>query len=75
MKKHITMLEYLELIKSNFLDNEIKNIIEIGSLNGNDSLFFKKIYPQANVYCFEGLPDNYLKYRDNLKNINFTMKI
>ena len=49
------MSSFMALAKQYFADKEIKNIIEIGSLNGNDSLLFKNYYPDANVFCIEGL--------------------
>jgi FkbM family methyltransferase len=43
--------------------------MEIGSLDGADSLLFKNHYPKANVFCIEGLPDNYNQYLKDLTNI------
>lgn len=65
----INMPSFMALAKKHFGDEEIKNIMEIGSLNGNDSLLFKSHYPEANVFCIEGLPDNYNKYLKDLTNI------
>ena len=65
----INMPTFMALAKKHFDDQEIKNVMEIGSLNGNDSLFFKSHYPEANVFCIEGLPDNYNKYLKDLTNI------
>ena len=65
----INMPTFMALAKKHFDDQEIKNVMEIGSLNGNDSLFFKSHYPDANVFCIEGLPDNYNKYLKDLTNI------
>ena len=56
------MTEFISLVKKNFSELEIKNIIEIGSLDGKDSLRFKSEFPNSNVYCIEGLPDNFNKY-------------
>lgn len=36
--------------------------MEIGSLNGNDARLYKSRYPNANVYCIEGLKDNFDLY-------------
>jgi FkbM family methyltransferase len=63
------MPSFIELSKQYFDVKEIKNIMEIGSLNGADSLFFKSCYPEANVFCIEGLPDNYNKYLKDLTEI------
>ena len=70
MKKQTTMPEFLDLVKEYFNDGDIKTIFEIGALDGKDSLFFKSVYPEANIYCFEGLPENYETYHNGLLNIN-----
>jgi len=67
MKDQIMMNEFVELINQYVPD--VKCIVEIGSLNGKDSLYFKKWFPQANVYAVEGLPDNYNNYMKDLQNI------
>jgi len=54
--------EFLSIVSSFFHDDEIKNIMEIGSLNGNDARLYKSRYPNANVYCVEGLKDNFDLY-------------
>jgi len=41
MRLEINMTEFVEITKKFFNEKDIKNIIEIGSLNGNDALFFK----------------------------------
>jgi FkbM family methyltransferase len=65
----INMSSFMSLSKQYFVDKEIKNVMEIGSLNGNDSLLFKNHYPYANVFCIEGLPDNFNQYLKDLTNI------
>ena len=65
----INMSSFMALSKQYFVDKEIKNVMEIGSLNGNDSLLFKNHYPDANVFCIEGLPDNFNQYLKDLTNI------
>lgn len=62
----ITMPIFIEVIKNYFNENEINIIMEVGGLDCYDSLYFKSIYPKAEVYCIEGLPDNYEKYIKNL---------
>lgn len=57
--------EFLNIISNFFSDFEIKNIMEIGSLNGNDSRLYKSRYPNANVYCIEGLKENFDLYIKN----------
>ncbi len=53
----INMFEFVELIES-YCPNP-KCIVEVGSMDGKDSLFFKKSFPKAEVYAIEGLPENY----------------
>ena len=62
----INMLEFINLSNKYIKIEEIKNIMEIGSLNGVDSLFLKSKYPESNVFCIEGLPDNYNTYLKDL---------
>jgi FkbM family methyltransferase len=69
MRLEINMQQFVDITKKYFKDDEIKNIMEIGSLHGKDSLFFKTCFPNSNVYCIEGLPDNYEKYLKNLSEI------
>jgi FkbM family methyltransferase len=69
MRLEINMQEFVKLVTDYFDENEIKNIMEIGSLNGNDALFFKKTFPNANVFCIEGLPENYDTYLKDLTEI------
>jgi len=68
-KNQINMEEFISITKKYLPDNEIKNIVEIGSLDGADSIFFKSHYPNSNVFCIEGLPDNYNQYLSNLKTV------
>ena len=63
------MESFMTLSKEYFHKDDIKNIMEIGSLDGADSLLFKNHYPDANVFCIEGLPDNYNQYLKDLTNI------
>jgi FkbM family methyltransferase len=68
-KIQINMESFMTLSKEYFHKDDIKNIMEIGSLDGADSLLFKNHYPKANVFCIEGLPDNYNQYLKDLTNI------
>ncbi len=62
----INMKDYLGLIKEHLNINNIKYIVEVGSLDGEDSFYFKKQFPNANVHAIEGLFENYEKYlKDN----------
>ena len=63
----INMSEFVDLVKSHVSDINI--IFEIGSLDANDSLFFKEQFPNADVYAIEGLSENYEKYMKNLTTI------
>lgn len=69
MRVEINMNEFVKLVTDYFDKSEIKNIIEIGSLNGKDALFFKNSFPNSNVFCIEGLPDNYDTYLKDLTEI------
>jgi FkbM family methyltransferase len=69
MKIDINMEEFMNYSKKFFDSSDIKNIMEIGSLDGRDSLYFKEHYPNANVFCIEGLPSNYQNYLSNLDTI------
>jgi len=68
-KDSITMDDfYLQINK--FIDSkEIKTIIDAGTMDGGDAIYFKNKYPYSNVYAIEGLPDNYNKYLLSNKNI------
>jgi len=68
-RNQINMQEFISLSKKLIPEHEIKNIVEIGSLDGADSMFFKTHYPQSNVFCIEGLPDNFNKFLSGLKTI------
>lgn len=69
MKAIITMHDYLSIIKDNLDIHDIRFIIEVGSLDGKDSLFFRKHFPNAYIYAIEGLPDNYEKFLKNMNEI------
>lgn len=58
----ISQNEFLNIIAGYFPNSDIKNIMEIGSLNGNDARLYKSHYPNANVYCIEGLKENFDLY-------------
>jgi len=66
----ITVDRFIKIIKENLDENSIKTIFEIGAMDGKDSLLFKEVFPDAEVYTFEGLLDNYENYLKNLKTIN-----
>jgi len=65
----INMGKYVEIINEYFSEDDINVILEVGALDAKDSLFFKKHFPNSNVYAIEGLPDNYNTYMSNLSDI------
>jgi FkbM family methyltransferase len=56
---NIDMKQFVRLVKDNFSDNEIKTIVEVGALDGEDSVYFKQCFPNAKVVAFEGLKENW----------------
>lgn len=69
----IDMPEFINIAKKYCVN--VDTIFEVGSLNGEDSLLFKSNFPEANVYTFEGLPDNYNEYLENFKQLNSFNKV
>lgn len=67
---NISMPDFVEMVKGNFKIADIKTIFEIGALDAKDSIFFKSEFPDADVYAFEGLPENYHKHLMNLVSIH-----
>jgi len=74
--------------KSSFLPNlvnqhtnieSINTVLDIGALEGGDSLRFNCWYPNAQIYTIEGSPSNYdvmvnkLGVRENLNTFNYVM--
>jgi FkbM family methyltransferase len=64
-KKFITMEDFYSQIKLYLKDDDIKYIVDAGSLDGADAIFLKNKYMNANTYAIEGLPDNYEKFLHN----------
>lgn len=52
------------------IDNDSPVIFDIGSNIGISMLFFKKLYPDATVYCFEPDPDTFGILEKNVKGNN-----
>lgn len=50
--EHLLIISSLALIKKN-----VKNILEIGTLEGKTSLIFSHLFPKANIFTID-LPDN-----------------
>lgn len=69
----IDMPEFISLVKKHFTDINI--IFEIGSLDGKDSLLFKQNFPEAEVYAFEGLLENYNLYMKTFSEIHTFNKV
>lgn len=77
----------IKFLKSGFLKEwadklvgrEIKTVLDIGALEGGDSLRFSSWYPGATVYSIEGSPNNFnvinkkLNGRNNIKTFNYVM--
>jgi FkbM family methyltransferase len=60
------MEEFLALTRLHFRDEDILNILEIGALDGKDSVLFKQSFPDANAVCIEGLLENFEENKVNL---------
>lgn len=69
MAIEITPVEFVGIVREHFDDSDIQTIVEVGSLNGADSLFFKHHFPHARVVAIEGLRENFEKYMLNLEGI------
>ena len=48
-----------------FEKEEVITIFEIGSCEGEDSIRYRKLFPNANIYAFEPLPDNVRLIKQN----------
>ena len=61
MNNHLTELgKYLEKKSSGI-------IFDIGACDGTDSVIYGKLYPHAQVFCFEPLPSNFELIEKNIK--------
>lgn len=62
-----------------YIGGDIKTILDIGALDGGDSLRFNSWYPNSKVFAIEGSPHNFdvlnkkLGVRKNLKTFNYVM--
>lgn len=65
----ITMEDFYNLCNKYLETDEISVIVDAGTMDGGDALYFKNKYNNASVYAIEGLPDNYNNYLINLNNI------
>ena len=53
------MSELVQYLEGHTL--EISVILEIGACDGNDTLFYAKTFPTAEIHAFEPRHDNYMK--------------
>jgi len=60
------------ITKKILFKNDKLTIFDIGSCEGEDSIRYKKKFPNSNVYAFEPLNENLKKIRRNLKSYNCT---
>jgi len=56
---NIDMENFVKIVKNNFADEQINTIVEVGALDGADSVYFKQCFPHAKVIAFEGLKENW----------------
>lgn len=52
------------------LDDEPKNIFDLGSNIGLSAIYFSLKYPNANIFCFEPDPDTFKRLNKNIENFN-----
>jgi FkbM family methyltransferase len=60
---NIDMLEFVTIVKNYFDADDINTIVEIGSLDGVDSVYFKECFPHAEVIAYEGLKENWENHK------------
>jgi FkbM family methyltransferase len=58
----ILMSTFVEYVKR-YIPNP-KIIIDLGSMDAGDSVYFKTCFPEAEVYSIEGLEENYNSFKD-----------
>lgn len=63
------MEEFVSIVRELFIDKDIKTIVEVGSLNGADAIYFKEQFPAARVVAIEGLKENFDLYMKDLSRI------
>lgn len=62
---NISMKEFVQIVKNHFTDKQIYTIVEVGALDGKDSVYFKVFFPNAHVIAFEGLKENWEFHKPN----------
>ena len=50
-----------------FTEDAPITIFDIGACEGEDSIRYATMFPKSNIYCFEPLPGNYEKIKDNIR--------
>lgn len=63
-KEHILSEKFL---KKYFNTNDPITIVEIGACEGEDTIRFSRLFPRANIYSIEALPENFDLLNSNLK--------
>lgn len=61
--------DIFEDIKSHFSEKNNLVIFDVGAYRGNSLFSFKKIFPDSFIYSFEPSIENFLKLRENSKNL------
>jgi len=59
----VMMPKFVEYIKQ-YIPNP-KIIVDLGSMDGKDSLYLKECFPESVVYSIEGLEENYNLFKDS----------
>jgi FkbM family methyltransferase len=68
-KTRINYQRYKLFDKKWFLDSKINTIIDIGANIGEFTLIFAELFPEAEIYAFEPLPDCYNQLETKTKHI------
>lgn len=56
---NINMADFVQIVRNNFSEDKIRTIVEVGALDGADSVYFKQCFPNASVIAYEGLEENW----------------
>lgn len=57
----INMPEFVGIVREYFRDDDIRMIVEVGSMDGKDAMYFRSEFSHAHVVAIEGLKENYDK--------------
>lgn len=66
MATSIPMDRLIDIVRKYFSDEDISCVVEVGSMNGADAIYFKQEFPAAQVVAIEGLKENYENFQDNV---------